>query len=217
MMRFVVALGFAALVLSPARAAPVTYNFIGTLTYNDGPAGTFPYAIGDRLPLSFTLQTDYPDADPSPARGQYYNPTAIPGIGPVLAVDIGGTGGFGAEQYLDVYNDFLWGDGITYDWIRFSVGEPRPGGWQSTFDFRTTDLSVLSSDEIPAFIDPGRFEETIFGRSRPLFSVAAGTIEEVAVIIPEPASITLFGAALLALMWLIRRWQRKTDAPFIAD
>jgi hypothetical protein len=216
MMRFALVLGLAVFAITPARAAPVTYNFIGTLTYNDWPAGTFPYAIGDRLALSFTLQTDYPDADPSPARGQYYNPTGISGIGPVLAVDIGGTGGFGAEQYLDVFNDYLWGDGITYDWIRFSVGEPRPGGWQSTFDFRTTDLSVLSSDEIPTFIDPDRFEETIFGRGTPFF-VAAGPIDEVVAVIPEPRALAILGSALLALMLVTRRWRRRAEPPVIAD
>jgi hypothetical protein len=75
------ALGLAALAMAPAQAAPVTYNFIGTLTSNDGPPDSFPYAIGERVPLSFTLQTDFPDGDPSPTRGQYYNPTGVPGIG----------------------------------------------------------------------------------------------------------------------------------------
>jgi hypothetical protein len=216
MLRFALALGFAVFAIVPARAEPVTYNFIGTLTYNDGPAGSFPYAIGDRLPLSFTLQTDYPDTDPSPARGQYYNSTGVPGIGPVLAVDIGGTGGFAPQQFLDVFNDYQDSDGNIYDWIRFSVLDPRFGG-QSSFTFRTTDLSVLSSDDIPTFIDPGRFEETIFARPTQPFFVAAGTIDEVAVIIPEPSALAIFGSALLGLMLLTRRWRRKVEPPFIAD
>jgi len=216
MIRFAVALGLAVLAVMPARAAPVTYNFIGTLTYNDGPADSFPYAIGDRVPLSFTLQTDYPDADPSPGRGQYYNPTGIADIGPVLTVDIGGTGGFASQQFLDVFNDYQDSDGNTYDWIRFAVGGP-PVGMLSSFTFRTTDLSVLSSDDIPTFINPAQFEETIFGRRTQLFSFAAGTIDEVAVIVPEPSALAIFGSALLALMLMTRRWRRKPEPPFIAD
>lgn len=209
-------IGLAVLTMAPAQAAPVTYNFLGTLTSNDGPPGSFPYAIGDRVPLSFTLETDYPDTDPSPARGQYYNPTGAPGIGPVLAVDIGGTGGFAIQQFLDVFNDFQDSDGNIYDWIRFSVLDPRFGG-QSSFTFRTTDLSVLSSDDIPTFIDPSRFEETIFARQTQPFNFAAGTIDEVAAVIAEPAALTIFGSALLALMLVTRRWRRKTEPPFIAD
>jgi hypothetical protein len=75
----------------------------------------------------------------------------------------------------------------------------------------------LSSDDIPSFIDPDRFEETIFVRQTLPFNFAAGTIDEVAAAVPEPAALTLFGAALLAFVALTRRWRRKPEPPFIAD
>ncbi len=60
--------------LGGAAAAPVIYNFTGTLTHNEWPGNSFPYAVGDTLALTFTLQTAYPDTDPSARRGEVLQP-----------------------------------------------------------------------------------------------------------------------------------------------
>jgi hypothetical protein len=196
--------------ISDAFAAPFKYEFTGTVTRNDFPTSFppttsfFPYAIGDPIALTFTLQTNYPDTDPSSVRGQYYNPTGIYDIGPVLAVDIGGTGGFAIHQYLQVFNDYTDANGDTYDGLTFEVGEPQRG-WQSRFLFRTSDLSVLDSDAIPTSIDPGDFEIATFQRlARPGERVGGGTIDAITDI-PEPRTVALFGAALFLLATLRRR------------
>lgn len=190
-----------------AAAAPVQYEFIGTVTRDDfGNSTYFPYDVGDRLAVSFTLQTDYPDGDPSAQRGEYYNRTGIYNIGPVLAVDIGGSGGFAIHQYLEVFNDYTDANGNTYDGLTFVVGRPQLGN-QSRFLFQTSDLSVLDSDAIPDTIDPAAFEIATFERlARPGEIVGGGTLEAVTDI-PAPGSLALFGAALLGLVALRRRAQ----------
>ena len=215
MLRFAIVLGLAVLGFTPARAVPVTYGFIGTLIEINGPDGSFPYALGEQLTLTYTLQTEYPDADPSASRGDYSNPTGIPGIGPVLGVDIGGTGGFGSIQYIEVFNDYANG-GATYDGLIVTVGEPNDD-WQSTFTLLTRDLSVLSSDAIPAAIDPARFETTQFLRFGAPPDYVRGTLDGLVTDIPEPGALAVFGTALLALVVLTRWRRRKPEPPFIAD
>jgi hypothetical protein len=210
MVRFLLACWLGVLGIDAAQAAPVKYDFIGTVTHtNFGGSSTFPYAVGDRIPVTFTLQTAYPDTDPSAQRGEFYNPTGIYGIGPVLAVDIGGTGGFAIHQYLQVFNDYTDANGDTYDGLTFVVGEPRL--WdQSQFVFRTSDLSVLDSDAIPTSIDPTDFEITRFQRLARVEKVGEGTLEAITDI-PEPRTVALFGAALLLLAAL--RWRRNEAIP----
>ncbi len=111
----------------------------------------------------------------------------------MLAVDIGGTGGFAIHQYLQVFDNYTDATGQTYDGMTFEVGEPQRG-WQSRFTFRTTDLDVLSSDAIPSTIDPAQFEIAVFDRlGRPLEIAAGGTIDA-PTDIPEPGTLMLLRA-----------------------
>ena len=164
----------------------------------------FPYAIGDKIRADLHAANQLPRHGLSSLRGEYYNPTGIYDIGPVLAVDIGGTGGFAIHQYLQVFNNYTDANGETYDGLTFEVGEPQRG-WQSRFLFRTSDLSVLDSDAIPTDIDPGDFEIATFQRlARPGERVGGGTID-VVTNIPEPGTMALLGAALLGFVALRRR------------
>lgn len=204
MVRLLLACWLGLLGINSAAAAPIKFDFVGTVTHtNFGGSSYFPYAVGDRIPVTFTLQTVYPDTDPSAQRGEYYNPTGIYDIGPVLAVDIGGTGGFAIHQYLQVFNDYTDANGDTYDGLTFVVGEPRL--WdQSLFLFRTSDLSVLDSDAIPTSIDPADFEIATFQRLARVEKVGEGTLAAVTDI-PEPGAMALLGAALLGFIAFRRR------------
>jgi hypothetical protein len=204
MVRLLLAFWLGLLGIDGAAAAPVKYDFIGTVTHNDLSPSFFPHAVGDKIPVTFTLQTAYPDTDPSSLRGEYYNPTGILDIGPVLAVEIGAAGGFAIHQYLQVFDNYTDANGDTYDGLTFEVGEPQRGV-TSRFTFRTNDLSVLSSDDIPLTIDPGQFEIAEFDRvGRPFEVKGGGTLAAVADI-PEPGAMALLGAALLGFVALRRR------------
>jgi hypothetical protein len=212
MVRLLLALWLGMFGISVAFAAPVKYDFTGTVTRNDFPTtfppttSFFPYEIGERIALTFTLQTSYADADLSSRRGEYYNPTGIYDIGPVLAVDIGGTGGFAIHQYLQVFDNYTDVNGETYDGLTFEVGEPQRG-WQSRFLFRTSDLSVLDSDAIPTSIDPGDFEIATFQRlGRPGERIGGGTIDAEILEIAEPATLAVLGMALF-LLAALRRYE----------
>lgn len=206
MKAWIAAAAFVLAAMEAASAAPVSFNFTGTLTFISVPDGSFPYAVGEQLALTYTLQTDYPDADPSASRGDYSNPTGIPGIGPVLAVDIGGTGGFGSIQYIEVFNDYANG-GAIYDGLIVTVGEPEDD-WQSSMTLLTRDLSVLSSDAIPTFIDPAQFETTQFLRFGAPFDYVQGTVDGLVTDIPEPSTLTLFVAGLAGIVLWGRRRMR---------
>jgi hypothetical protein len=204
MVRLFLACWLGLLGIDGAAAAPVKYDFIGRVTHNDLSPSFFPHAVGDEIPVSFTLQTAYPDTDASARRGEYYNPTGIYDIGPVLAVDIGAAGGFAIHQYLQVFDNYTDANGDTYDGLTFYVGEPQRGT-TSRFTFRTSDLSVLASDDIPLTIDPGQFEIATFDRvARPFEVTGGGTLAAVSDI-PEPGATALLGAALLGLVVLGRR------------
>jgi hypothetical protein len=204
MVRLLLAFWLGMFGIGGAIAAPVKYEFTGTVTHNDLSPSFFPHAVGDKIPVTFTLQTAYPDTDPSSLRGEYYNPTGIYDIGPVLAVEIGAAGGFAIHQYLQVFDNYTDANGDTYDGLTFEVGEPQRGV-TSRFTFRTSDLSVLSSDDIPLAIDPGHFEIAAFDRvARPFEVTGGGTLAAVADI-PEPGVMALLGAALLGFVALRRR------------
>jgi hypothetical protein len=212
MLRFAVVLGFAALTVVPAQAAPITYNWVGTVTEVDQPDPAF--AVGGRIAITLTLDGDAVDRDPSPNFGNYnWFPGPFDSGPPILNLDIGGTGGGGCcfINTVEIYNDV---DG--FDRIVIASASTH-FGTTGALEFRTTDLDTLTSDAIPLSIDPDDFEVATFARllSYPIF--ARGTIDELASAVPEPASITLFGAALLGLVLLTRRWRRKVEPPFIAD
>lgn len=209
MIRLLLAVWLGLLGIGGALAAPVKYDFIGTVTHNDLSASFFPHQVGDKIPVTFTLQTAYPDTDPSSLRGEYYNPTGIYDIGPVLAVEIGAAGGFAIHQYLQVFDNYTDANGDTYDGLTFEVGEPQRG-FTARFTFRTSDLSVLSSDDIPLTIDPGEFEIATFDRIARPFEVKGGGTLAAVTDIPAPGTLTLFGAALVALAALRRRQKTMT-------
>lgn len=198
MVRLLLAFWLGMLGVGGAIATPVKYEFTGTVTHNDLSASFFPHAVGDKIPVTFTLQTAYPDTDPSSLRGEYYNPTGIYDIGPVLAVEIGAAGGFAIHQYLQVFDNYTDANGDTYDGLTFEVGEPQRGV-TSRFTFRTSDLSVLSSDDIPLALDPGQFEIATFDRVARPFEVTGGGTLDALTNIPEPGSLALLASALLGL------------------
>lgn len=208
MMRFAVVLGFAALAVVPAHAAPITYNWVGTVTEVDRPDPAF--AVGGRIPITLTLEGDTADHAPSPNFGIYSQQASGPPV--ILNIDIGGTGSNGAIHIVEIYNDVDGFDRIVIASATFHIGGV------AGFEFSTTDLDTLTSDAIPQSIDPDDFEVATFvRRNNPFEFLAMGTIDELAPAVPEPSSITLFGAALLGLMLLTRRWRRKSEPPFIAD
>ena len=72
--------------------------------------------------LFYTLRDGIPDADPSASRSITGQPDELPASVPVLAVDIGGTGGYGSIQYVrKCFNDYANG-GAVYDGLIVTVG-----------------------------------------------------------------------------------------------
>ncbi len=216
MMRFAVVLGFAVLAVVPAQAAPITYNWVGTVTEVDQP--DLGFAVGGRIAITLTLDGDAVDWDPSPNFGNYnWFPGPFDFGPPILNFDIGGTGRGGGDACCTIYTVEIYNDVDGFDRIVIATASTH-FGTTAVLEFQTTDLDTLTSDAFPLSIDPDDFDVATFARLlTPPGLFARGTIDALPSAVPESASISLLGAALLGLMLLTRRWRHKSEPPSIAD
>jgi hypothetical protein len=190
---------------SAADAAPITYNWIGTVeTANDFAINNSDLSIGEQIPISLTLDFAHvDDTDASPNRAFYQRSTLVPSI--VRAVDIGGVTDFGSFQSVEILNDV---GGV--DKFMINTYDPHLGGTTGfTFTFVSADTDVLTSDAVPTVLDPALFTATFSidatGSQEQIRPRATGTIDALAQAVPEPGSLALFAPALLGFIKLRRR------------
>ncbi|HLZ08510.1 MAG TPA: hypothetical protein VKT80_07985, partial [Chloroflexota bacterium] len=161
--------------------------------------------VGDKIDISLTLDTSFPDQNPSPNVGFYLcffcSPPQLVGAANFGAVKFGGPTGFpGTVQDVDVLNNDM---GV--DEFMISTGFPHSGGCCFTILFKTSNLNILTSDAIPLFIDPTEFQTATFS-VQPCVTPAcisgfSGTIGAAGEI-PEPSGLTLLGIGLVVTLVL---------------
>jgi hypothetical protein len=100
MLRLMIIIALSTAVTNFAVAAPITYDFTGTVTR--ATPSTFPpfdVSVGDKIAITLTLDNAFPDTDPSPDVGLYDTVfVTAPPKSPVLGVKVAGievTGFFG--------------------------------------------------------------------------------------------------------------------------
>ena len=195
--------------ISPAVATPISYEWTGTVDRID-PGFPPGVTLSEKIRISLTLDNVFLDQNPAPDQGEYSrDPSQAP---MVLAVDIGGETVVGPFQSVTVLDDHSGVDAFEV------VTSSEMTGIGFTIIFETTNLGVLNSDAIPLGIDPADFETATFSVDRfPAFEAFApsfgGTIDAAAVSTPEPDSIAVLGAALIAMGFLSRQaWGARRRA-----
>jgi hypothetical protein len=207
MKRLLLAVILSLLLSTGAHAALVTYNFVGAVSYLDDPGGYFGYSPGQRVPVSLTLDTSVPDADPSPHHGDYGNAGFGRGaLRPLVQLTIGSNTIFGQEwQWLDIYNDIVDANGDVRDEISGSATTVK--GPTISFSFQAINRDALQSDALGQALDPEQFDYASVGMNLrvgfpPYLDV---DLEHAVTGVPEPSALAMFGAALLGLTWLRRK------------
>jgi hypothetical protein len=190
---------------SVGTASPISYNWTGVVTNVDT---GFPAGVGldQTIGISLVLDNGIGDQNPSPDVGSYSaNPATAPLI---LGVDIGG------DTFVGSFQDVTVSDGPGGNSVEISSGEEMTG---QGFDilFQTNQTGILGTDAIPLYIDPADFTVATFSIERaPAFEeflpAFNGTIEKVATPVPEPFTLSLFGAGLAGAAALRRR-RKKTQ------
>jgi hypothetical protein len=182
-----------------AVATPITYNWAGTVTHID-PGAPTGVLLDQTIEISLTLDNAISDENPSPDVGNY---SADPATSPlVLSVDIGG------DTYVGPFQTLTVSDGSSGASIEISSSEEMTG---EGFDilFQTDQPGVLDSDAIPLYIDPENFKvatfsvdrETAFTEFLPAFEGTIGAAESV----PEPFTLSIFGAGVIGAVAMRRR------------
>ena len=174
-----------------AKAAPVTYDFTGTIT-QVGTRVLTPVFLGEHIPISLTLEAAYP-ATP-PGSGSYgfnglFDPNS-PFTAPILAANFNNTSALGLFQIVTVRSGESFSAHTT---------SPQVG---AGFDLSFTGASsgALASNAIPLSLNPADFQDGVFAVTQafsPTTYGYSGTIDGLAV--PEPMSLAMFGMGMLAI------------------
>jgi hypothetical protein len=212
MIRLILVCWFAAFQAGNAMAAPIRYDFIATITGLAQPRDFFPFTVGDKVIAGFTVNSSFPDANPSPHVGDYGFATGVVAPSGLIGFHIGSiAANWGQFQYFNVYNDYtiIDSDGIsrTSDGIEFIGGGPHQPSLQ--FSFKSSNPNALSSDRLDQHINPGLFDVATFNWDifLDLFYVT-GTFDQLPPTeVPEPGAFVLLAAMLLAWLLLLSRNQ----------
>jgi hypothetical protein len=187
-----------------AMATPVSYSWSGVV--NNVGAGFDPgVQVGQTIEISLTLDNSFSDQNPSPEVGSYFATPATPPL--ILSADIGGDTHIGSFQFVTVSDG---SGGI--DSVEISSSDQMTS---QGFDilFQTDQTGVLDSDAIPPYIDPSDFTVATFSVERgsaftEFLPAFGGTIEAAATPVPEPLTLSVFGAGLVCAI-LRRRSMKK--------
>jgi hypothetical protein len=194
-----------------ANAAPVRYDFVATITGLAQPRDFFPFTVGDKVIAGFTVDSSFPDANPSPHVGDYGFATGVVAPSGLIGFHIGQiNANWGQFQYFNVYNDYtvLDSDGVSriFDGLEFIGGGPLQPSLHILF--RSANLNALSSDRLDQPIDPSLFDVATFNWDifLDLFYVT-GTFDEIAPAsteVQEPGAFVLLAAMLFSWLLLLR-------------
>jgi hypothetical protein len=90
-----------------AVAAPITYDFTGTVTtVVESMFHNFDVSVGDKIAITLTLDNAFPDTNPSPNVGQYDTKLNFPTLeSPILGVEVAGIDVTGLFGSVTVRND----------------------------------------------------------------------------------------------------------------
>jgi hypothetical protein len=196
MKRLLIPAALACLAASGLRAAPITYDWIGTV--KEVAPNSFGISVGEPIAITLTLDGAAADFNPAPDRGRYASGPVEPPI--VLSVNIGGITDVGVVQSVDVLDNI---GGVDMFEVQTATQLVDRG---FRFTFQTADTSVLTGDGIPLSIDPANFTTATFE----VFRVHGfGTIDALATsVIPEPGSLMLLASGLLGLAIMRNRRSR---------
>ncbi len=197
---------FASLFAVPAVAEPITYNFTGivdqTANREPPPSSRVPFSVGQQIPIVITVESAYPDVDPSPEVGYYlvlFN--GVP-TNPVLSATFGGQ-----DALSFVFTSVRIDAGNS---IRFNSASPQIA---SGFDLVLSGAAAgaIPTDRFPARLDPGAFTTATFSRTvlfKPTDTGFSGRLlaAEAPAPVPAPPSLPVFVAGLVGLL-SVRVWK----------
>lgn len=206
-----VAMGFAGMLASTANAAPVTYNFGGSVIL---PGAGF--GAGDAFSGSFTFDDTTADSNPGdPALGNY--------AGGSFSLTMGGVN-FTSGLRLEVVNNSGGQDALSVIAVPTIPGQSMGGGFffgAAALQFTDTTQAAFGSDAISELVSLSLadFDPIFFARRLEitLASIPSGpavpVIGEVTLLevasggdVPEPEAILLLGGGLFGLaLWRRRR------------
>jgi hypothetical protein len=183
----------------PAQAELVSYSFISTITGVGDPYDRFDFEVGDKVIAGFTVDTSYPDANPTPGGGSYGVMTGRTDPSALVAFYVDGSNaGWGR------YQEFVTGPrGLFFE----AAGPQAP---YLRFEFRSSE-NIFVDERLGQPIDPALFDLAEFDLHVTFSSFyVTGTFDAIAPVttVPEPGSVALLGAALFGFTFWSRRRMR---------
>lgn len=206
---------------APCVAAPITFNFTGSVTTamfvpNDPFAGAI--GTGTAFSGSYTFESTTTDGNAFPTDGSY----SVLGLPYLFTVTFGaGTFTFSTSDILNINVSDGAVDGYS---VLACAGGPFCFGSSAQLFLQDTDGTVFASDALPVSAPPlSAFEVAILtftGFANDNFAQINGQLETLVCSagcepvngpISEPATLLLVGSALTALR--LRGWGRRRTTP----
>jgi len=180
---------------APARAVLIQFAWSGTITV----AEIGDVSVGDPASGSFLIDTDTPDADADPQRGEYGNALSA------ITFSLGSYTATGAGNVLVIRDgpSAVFPDNFTLSGS--ALGPDLEGVPVSSFSLDMNDptLMALSGDAIPLSLDLEDFANRsallVFFDGEESFGLRASITSLSYTVVPEPGGAALLGLGALAL------------------